>query len=256
MGKIPMKQNTISFKQGEKMNTTKESPHGTNRKNAVIAGVLFIIGTVPAVISVVLLRPFLSDPDFFIKVFGNENREIIRVFVQLIMAFACAGIAIALYPILRKHNEALALGSVGFRIFENVLASVSAISLLPLLTLSREYVNAGAPAVSYFQTLSALLLGAHASISNISLIPFCLGALMYYYVFFRSKLIPRWLSGWGLLAIIMNLTSALLVLFAISGPFSTLQVVLSLPILFQELVLAVWLIVKGFNPSAVASLSA
>jgi hypothetical protein len=236
------------------MNTTKERPHGTNRKNAVIAGILFIIGTVPAVITTAFLKPFLSDPDFFIKVFGNENQTIIlRVFVQLIMAFACAGIAIALYPVLRKHNEALALGSVGFRIFENVLAGVSAISLLPLLTLSREYVNAGAPAVSYFQTLSALLLGAHASISNISLIPFCLGAMMYYYVFYRSKLIPRWLSGWGLIAIIMNLTSALLVLFALSAPFSTLQMILSLPILVQELVLAVWLIVKGFNPSAFAS---
>jgi hypothetical protein len=79
---------------------------------------------------------------------------------------------------------------------------------------------------------------------------------MYYYVFYQSKLIPRWLSGWGLIAIMMNLASALLVLFDLIGHLSTVQVVLSVPIGVQEMVLAVWLIVKGFNPSAIASGSA
>jgi 4-amino-4-deoxy-L-arabinose transferase-like glycosyltransferase len=79
---------------------------------------------------------------------------------------------------------------------------------------------------------------------------------MYYYIFYRSKLIPRWLSGWGLIAIIMNLASALLVLFGLIDHFSTTQVILSVPIGLQEMVLAVWLIAKGFNPSAIASGSA
>ena len=224
----------------------------TNRKTAIIVGVLFIIGTVAGI----LCLPFLGSvnaPDYLIKVAQNENQVMIGALLVLIMAFACAGIAIWLYPVLKKHNEALALGSVGFRIIEGVFDIVGVISLLLLLTLSQEFVKAGAPDSSYFQTLGTLLLGAHDSISNISLIPFCLGALMYYYIFYQSKLIPRWLSGWGLLAIIMNLTSALLVLFALIGPFSTVQVVLSLPIFLQEMVLAVWLIVKGFNPSPIAS---
>jgi hypothetical protein len=233
-------------------NIIKEKKMNTNRNNARIAGVLFIIGTVAGLLSLIL-RPILGDPDYLIKVTENVNQVIIGVLFQLIMAFACAGIAIWLYPVLKKHNEALALGSVGFRIIEAVFDIVATIGLLSLLTLSQEYVKAGAPNASYFQTLGALLLGAHDSITNISLIPFCLGALMYYYVFYQSKLIPRWLSVWGLLAIIMNLTSALLVLFALIGHFSTAQVVLSFPILVQEMVLAVWLIVKGFNSSAIAS---
>jgi hypothetical protein len=228
----------------------------TNRKTAIIVGVLFIIGTVAGVLSVIFTGPILGASNFLINVSANENQVRIGALLVLIMALACAGIAIWLYPVLKKHNEALALGSVGFRIIENVLAIVSAVCLLSLLPLCQEYVKAGAPPASYFQTLGTLLLGAQKMISNISLIPFCLGALMYYYVFYQSKLIPRWLSGWGLLAIIMNLASALLVLFALIGPFSTAQVVLSLPIFLQEMVFAVWLIVKGLNPSAVASGSA
>jgi len=228
----------------------------TNRKTAISVGVLFIIATVLNVLGRSISQPILDAPDYLIKLSANENQVIIGGLLVLLSAFASAGIAVGLYPVLRKRNQALALGSVGFRIIENVLGIVSAICLLSLVPLSQEYVKAGAPDASYFQTLGTLLLGARDSISNIHLIPFCIGALMYYYVFYQSRLIPRWLSGWGLLAVIMNLASALLVLFDLIGDFSTVQVVLSLPIAFQEMVLAAWLIVKGFNPSAIASLSA
>jgi hypothetical protein len=223
----------------------------TYRRNAIIAGVLWIIGTAAGV----LTFPFLGivdKPDFLTKIAANENQVIIGALLLLIMAFACAGIAIWLYPVLKRQNQALALGSVGFRIIENVLGIVSAICLLSLVLLSQEYVKAGASILN-FQTLGTLILGARDSISNIALIPFCIGALMYYYVFYQSKLIPRWLSGWGLLAIIMNLVSALLVLFNVIGNFSTVQVVLSIPIGVQEMVIAVWLIVKGFNTSVIAT---
>jgi hypothetical protein len=226
----------------------------TYRKNAMIAGVLWIIGTAAGL----LCFPFLGiidKPDYLTKIATNENQVIIGAFLLLIMAFACAGIAICLYPVLKRQNQALALGSVGFRIIENVLGIVSTICLLSLVPLSQEFVKAGAPVASYFQTSGTLLLGVRDSISNIALIPFCIGALMYYYVFYQSKLIPRWLSVWGLLAIIMNLASALLVLFGLIGNFSTAQVVLSIPIGVQEMVIAVWLIVKGFSPSAIASWS-
>jgi hypothetical protein len=227
----------------------------SNRKAAIVVGVLFIIGTLAGVLSL-FTGPVLSASSVLSSVSANENQVRIGSLLGLIMAFACAGIAIWLYPVLKKHNEALALGAVGFRTIENVLGVVSAICLLSLVPLSQEYVKAGAPVASYFQTLGTSLLGARDSISNIQLIPFCIGALMYYYVFYQSKLIPRWLSGWGLIAIIMNLASALLVIFDLIGHFSTVQVILSVPIGLQELTLAVWLIVKGFNPSAIASLPA
>jgi hypothetical protein len=84
---------------------------------------------------------------------------------------------------------------------------------------------------------------------------FSIGCLLYYIIFYRAKLVPRWLSGWGIVAGIFTILSALLAMYGLIAPFSTEQIILNLPILPQELVLAVWLIVKGFNPSVIASKS-
>lgn len=86
-------------------------------------------------------------------------------------------------------------------------------------------------------------------------VAFGLGALMFYYLFYQSKLIPRFLSVWGLIGATLLLAAGLLGMFGLS-PFSTILIFLNLPIAVNEMVLAVWLIVKGFNPSAIASGSA
>ena len=175
---------------------------------------------------------------------------------MLLSAFACASIAIWLYPVLKKHHEALALGSVGFRVVEGMLYIVGVVGLLSLLTLSQEYVKAGASNASLFQISGTLLLAIKKWAGQLGVIAFTMGALMYYYVFYQSKLVPRWLSGWGFLGAALSLAAALLTIFGLLVPFSTVFILLQLPIGVQEMVLAVWLIVKGFNPSAVASLSA
>jgi hypothetical protein len=89
-----------------------------------------------------------------------------------------------------------------------------------------------------------------------ALLAFSLGALMYYTVFYQSRLIPRWLAGWGLVGATLTIVSSVILLFRLIDPMSTTQVVLNLPIGVQEMVLAVWLIVRGFNPSAIAFASA
>jgi len=155
---------------------------------------------------------------------------------------------------IRDSNEALALGYVVFRgALETVTYIASVICWLFLLILSQEYVKAGAPDASHFQTLGALLLKGNDSISTILVIVFSLGALMLYYLFYQSKLIPRWISGWGFIAILLHLVTGFLILFHLQSPFSTINIVMNLPIFLQEMVMAVWLIGKGFNPSAIAS---
>ncbi len=226
------------------------------RKNAIIVGVLFITATVAGILSAVFSGSILDAPDYLIKVSANESQVIIGALFVLIMAFAVAGIAIWLYPVIRKHNEALALGSVGFRIIEGVLFIVGVISLLSLVTLSQEYVKAGAPDASYFQTSGTLLLAARDWAGVLGSFAFILGALMYYYIFYQSKLIPRWLSVWGLIGVPFWIAAELLLMFGLIESFSTYAVLLDLPIGVNEMILAVWLIVKGFNSSAIASLSA
>ena len=222
----------------------------SNRKTARIVGVLFIIGTVALILSVVALG-ILEDPDYLAKVSANANMIIIGVLLVLIGGFALAMIPVTLYPILRKHNEALALGSVVFRgALEAITYIAMVFSWLLLLTTSREYVKAGAPDASYFETFGALLREASVWIGHIQAIVFSLGALMIYYLFYQSELIPRWLSIWGLVGATVYLAQPLL------GMFGSVLEILFAPLALQEMVFAVWLIVKGFNPSALASRSA
>jgi hypothetical protein len=201
-------------------------------------------------------KPILDAPDYLINISANENQVMIGALFTLISAFASASIAIWLYPILKKHHEALALGSVGFRVMEGMLYIVAVVGLLSLLTLSQEYVKAGASNASLFQTLGTLLLAVRKWAGELGVIAFTVGALMYYYVFYQSKLVPRFISGWGLLAVAISLAAALLTISGQIIPFSTVFILLNVPIGLQEMVLAVWLIVKGFNPSAIASGSA
>ncbi len=223
----------------------------SNRKTAITVGVLFIIGTVAGVLSAVVSGSILNAPDYLIKVSANENQVIIGALLILIMGFALAMVPVVLFSIFRKYNEALALGAVVFRgVLEAVTYIAIAVILLLLLKLSQEYVQAGAPDASYFQTLGTLLLEASHWVEQILGIVFPLGALMLYYLFYQAKLIPRWLSGWGLIGAILYLAVPFL------GMLGSELDVLMLPLALQEMVLAVWLIVKGFNSSAIASESA
>ncbi|HAG11463.1 MAG TPA: LuxR family transcriptional regulator [Desulfotomaculum sp.] len=131
---------------------------------------------------------------------------------------------------------------------ETVTTIAIVIGWLFLTILSQQYI-AGAPDASYFQTLGTLTLKENVSIGYILQIVFPLGALMFYCVLYQAKLIPRWISGWGLIAAILVLALAFLDLFGIV----TSHDVLDLPIFLQEMVMAVWLIVKGFNPSGIES---
>ena len=138
------------------------------------------------------------------------------------------------------------------RVVESVIFILGVISLLALVTLSHAFVQAGAPAASYFETAGELLLAVRDWAGHVVLdvAVFPLGALMFYSVLYQSRLVPRWVSGWGLIAAILYWASSLLVMFSLVIPLSTIHIALQAPLGLQEIALAVWLIVKGFNPSA------
>ncbi len=229
----------------------------TYRKTAISVGVLFIIATVINVLgNVIFLDPVLDAPNYLVRLSANENQVIFGGLLVFFSALASASIAIWLYPVLRKHHEALALGSVAFRAMEGMLYILGVVGLLALLALSQECVKAGASNASAFQVSGTILLAIKKWAGQLGVIAFTMGALMYYYVLYQSRLVPRWLSGWGLLAAALSLAAALLGIFGQIIPMSTVFILLQLPIGVQEMVLAVWLIARGFNPSAVASLSA
>ena len=218
----------------------------SNKKTAIIVGALFITATVAYSIGVLLLDPILRNPDYLSEAYKNENQVIIGSLLMLIDCVAVAGIGIVIYPILKKHNKTLAFGYAGARIVESAIFIVNIIAILTLLTLSQEFVKAGAQDAIYYQTLGTVLLagGDWAFWVGFGLV-FGLSALILNFVLYRSKFIPRWLSGWGFVGAALVLANFLLQPFS-NGPVD----ILFLPIAVQEMVFAVWLIVKGFNLSA------
>jgi hypothetical protein len=228
--------------QGQRMNL--------DNKTARIVGIFFLFGFagIPAT---VLSKSVLDAPDYLLKVSESQHVLIWAAFFQLIMALACASIGVWLYPVLRKHNETLAFGAAGFRLIEGVLYFIPMIGMLALIPLSREYVQAGAPANSYYRTLGTLIRAACDDTNNVFVLTvWCLGASMYYYVFYRTRILPRWWSSWGLVGVSLTICSSICVMFRVIRPMSTIQVLVNLPIALQELVMAVWLIVKGFDSAA------
>lgn len=221
-----------------------------NRKAAILVGILFIITTGAAIVSGAFLLPIVEAPDYLTKVFENESQVMLGALFYFIMAAGCASITLPMYPILKKQNEGLALGAVGFRLIEGAIFMVGVVGVLSLVTVSRAFVQAGAPEASHFQLIGKLLIAGY-TISHVvvpGVFAFSIGALMYYYIFYRSKLVPRWLSVWGFIGIILGIANGLLDMFG-GIPNETISMLLDLPIFVNEMVLAVWLIFKGFNSS-------
>ncbi len=229
----------------------------SNRKTAIIVGVLYLIGTVAGILSLVFTGPVLEKPNYLTQISTNPNPIVIGSLFVLTMGLALAMVPVMMFPILKKHNETLAVGYVVFRgALEGVTYLALVIGWLSLPLISQGYVKAIEGEAFYFQSLGDLVLQTNNQIGNVATIVFILGALMFYYLLYRSKLVPRWLSGWGLLAAVPYFVSGVLGLFALLSQMSSVQMVMVLPLAVQEMVLAVWLIVKGFNPSAITAQSA
>ena len=227
----------------------------SNRMYAVIVGVLFIIGTVTGTLAAVIGKPILDVPDYLAKISANESQINLVAFLLFLMGVACAGIGLALYPIMKKYNTGLAIGVVGFRVAEGILEILGGVLTIGLLALSQEFVKASASNATYFQTIGAIIQAGDAWLSNGAVLQlWCIGAFMYYSLFYQYRLVPRWLSVWGLVGITLVTIGGILVMLHIIPGFGTVQMLLSLPIFPQEMVLAVWLIAKGVNSPAVASL--
>lgn len=225
----------------------------SHRKTAMIVGALFIIATIAGMVGAILLGPILDDPEYLVNTSAHENEVALGALLTLIMGVAVVGIAVMIFPILKNVDEGLALAYVGFRTLECVILIIVAMSYLSLLTLSQEYVAAGTLDATSFEAQGAILL-AQTEWSNVPVdIVFGLGCLMVYYLLYQSKLVPRPLSAWGFIGGTLMLVAAPLGAFGVINFLDTPSVLLNLPIFGLEMVLAVWLIVKGFNPSAITS---
>jgi hypothetical protein len=225
-----------------------------NRNTALIVGVLYIVGTVAGILSVVCTQSIFTAPDVLSEVSAQPNQLVVGMLFVLTMGLSLAMVPVLLYPILKKDHPVLALGYVVFRgALETTVYIVTAAGWLFLLVLGQEYA-AGAANAPFLQTLSSVLVKGNDAISSLLVIVFSLDALMLYTMLYRSRLVPRWIPVSGFVAIILHFSTAFLALFGlVDGGFSPVMVLINVPILVQEMVMAVWLILKGFNRTTIAS---
>ena len=230
----------------------------TYRKTAIIVGILFIIGTLTGVLSMMVTAPIKAAPTYPLNISASEPQWILGTLLILVMGFSLAMVPVFLYPILKKHNQALALGSVVFRgVLEAVCYMGTVISYFLLLNLSQVYGKSPVAEPS-LQALGSSLTATGVWFTLLLGLVFSVGAAMIYLQCFQTRLVPRWLSGWGFIGAILYFIAHL------EGIFGAQQILsfdvglgfLMAPLAIQEMVFAVWMIVKGFNPAAFAALYA
>ncbi|HEX6034935.1 MAG TPA: DUF4386 domain-containing protein [Anaerolineales bacterium] len=230
----------------------------TYRKTAVIVGVLFIIGTVSGILSGVVTAPIRIGAMYPLNVSTSETQWIAGALLVSLMGLSLAMMPLMLYPILKKHNEVLALGAVLFRgAIEAISYAVMVISMLLMVTVSEAYVNTGTADTSNLQILGTMLTATKDWTEMWGALVFSIGALMMYAPFYQARLVPRWLSGWGLIGGVLYFVANLVSMFGqlhVAPDIGVGAGLLLIPTAIQEMVFAVWMIVKGFNQDAVKKL--
>jgi hypothetical protein len=223
----------------------------SNRKRAIVIGLLFIAAAVFSILGLASYGPILNNPDYMIAGPTSENQLVLGAIFELLTAAAVAGTAITFFPILRKRNESAALGYAGFRLLEAVLIIMGLVSLLALLSLRQAYVSGALVDGPSLQTADELLRSVHAWAFIIG--PnFMLGinTLLYSYLLYRMRIVPRAIAVLGLVGAVSIFVAALLEMFGIIAQTSVQGIMLALPVATYEMTLAIYLIVKGFKSSA------
>ena len=223
----------------------------SDRKASVMLGILLIAGILFGILNSV---PALERPDYLTKLPAIKTQVLIAVFFQSAMAIVYVGIAVLLFPIIKRYNERYAIGYFGFRIIGAAFLFIGIVSLLLLLLLSQNFAAAGQINFPYFQETGELLRAARDIMNHIGMIlPWSLGGLILYYCMLRMKLVPKWLALWGFIGSSLTILSTLLLMIDVIKIVTPTYFIMNAPNALFELTLAIFLLAKGFNPIDAAS---
>lgn len=240
------------------MNTNRQAATivASPRKLAIAAGVCYLVSDFPAFAAVILYSPILNNVKYIVGS-GPDADVLLGAFFELIVAFAVVGTAVTLFPIVKRQNEAVAMGYVGLRTLEAGIMAIGVVSLLTVVTLRQQLAGAGSTDTTSLVVLGKSLVAFHNWTFLIG--PgFTSGAntVLISYLMYRSRLVPRFIPMLGLIGGPLVFASATAVLFGLYPQYSAVPAVAALPEFAWELSLAIWLIVQGFNSPAIASGSA
>jgi hypothetical protein len=218
-----------------------------DRRRTTIAGALSLLGTSAGVLSIVAV---LERPDYLALIASHEREILLGAGAQLVMVPAYVGFALYLYPTLKRGDEALSLGFVGFRLIAATFHLVGVIAL-PLFLVLGDDVTHGAATRPYLEVAGELLRSGRDLINHVALIvALSVGDLLLFRILHRWRLVPRWLSTWGALGAGLALAASSMVLFGLVDVVTPLYLTLNAPLAIQTLILALWLVARGFDTAS------
>ena len=222
-----------------------------HRAAATTAGVLYIAGTVAGVVSMVVVSaPVRAAGDPLGYAAEHSGRAVTTGLLTLLMGLSLAFIPVVLFRVLRPIDEVLAVGYLIVRgAIETTCYVVIAIGWLLLAPLG-EAMAAGAGTASPAGIRVGKLVVQADAANAVTALVFCLGGAMFYALLYRSRIAPRWISAWGLVAIPFYVAAYVLPLYGVFDVDAPAQVLMYTPLAVQEMVLAVWMITRGFRPAA------
>jgi Domain of unknown function (DUF4386) len=238
-------------------NTSSSTPTGaegtnTYRTTARIVGAMYLAGFAVGITGIVLIGSILSGPDHLATLPASSMLLAIAAVLWLMAAAWDAAHGVLMFPILKQHNsERIAVGYLGFRIMDGLIIAIMVLFILIQIPIGSEYVNAGASDASSLQALSTVFMQAQLDAYNIAMITLGISGLILCYSFYKSKLVPRILAVWGLVGYAVILCGSVVEVLGFN-----LLTIHAIPGGLWEMFIGVWLIVKGFNPSAFVSESA
>jgi len=227
--------------------TTKERMN-TYRTTAIVVGVVYLAGFVVGLVGNGLIQSILGAPDHLSTVSANSMMLAIGAILWLMAVAGDAAHGVLMFPVLKQHSERIAFGYLASRIVDAVFIAVSVLFTLLQIPLGSEYLKAVVPNTFYLQALSTLSIQANLYAYEIGMIALGLAGLMLNYMFYRAKLVPRWIAVWGLVGYAIIFCG---MVSEVMG--SGLGLVSSIPGGLWEVFIGVWLIAKGFNSSAFVS---
>jgi hypothetical protein len=224
----------------------------TDRRGATLIGIFFIFASATAILGFLLYQPIINGPDYLINGAAHANQITLGALMELTLVVTAIGTAIGLFPVLRPYGERIALTHLFFRFLEAVVITVGIIAMLSLLTLSQEFVTAAAADASTYRVAGTLLHAVYWWAFMLGPLVFLgINTLMYSSLLYKSKLVPRPLAALGITGAALVFCYGMLVLFGVTVRGADMWMLLAMPIAFYEMILAGWLIIKGFNPAAI-----
>ena len=227
---------------------TKRLPIESSRKAALVAGVFYLITFIASIPALFLLSPLLNNADYVVSS-GADTRVIFGGFLELVTALAGIGTAVALYPVIKRQNEAFALGFVANRTFEAAVIVIGVVCILAVVSLRQDGGAAGTDAASMIAVGQALVSVREGTFLVGVAFVGCLNAVLLGYPLYRSRLVPRLIPAMGLIGAPLLLSAAIGMMFDLHEYGSAWSVIGTVPIFLWELSLGLWLVFKGFKPS-------